>query len=62
MVNDHRKHDGATFFLCEFCGFGYGDIDTAEDCEQYCGTRGIVSADIRRRAVHVPRVQVVPMQ
>jgi hypothetical protein len=50
-----------TLFVCEFCGAGYEEIGTAEDCEEHCGTLGFTSAEIRKKAVHIPRIQVIPM-
>lgn len=61
MVSDQLQHDGSKLFLCEFCGFGYEDIETAENCEQQCGTRGFGSMQIRRKAVHIPKIQVIPL-
>jgi len=60
LVNEQLRHDGANVFVCEFCGSSYKDIETAEDCEQHC-TRGFASAKIRKRAIHVPRMEVIPM-
>lgn len=61
MVNE-ELHDGISLFTCEFCGSGYSDIETAEDCEQHCSTLGFASAEIRKRATHAPKTQVIPMR
>jgi len=61
MVTDLNETNGM-LFVCEFCGAGYENIETAEDCEEHCGTLGFTSAEIRRKATHVPRIQVIPMQ
>jgi hypothetical protein len=47
-------------FLCELCGFGYRDLETAERCEQYCYTHSRTSVALARKAVHKPQRQVVP--
>jgi hypothetical protein len=62
MVSDQPQNDGTRLFLCEFCGYGYEDIVTAEACELYCGKRGFASGEIRRKAVHIPRIQVIPVE
>lgn len=51
-----------TLFMCEFCGSEYKEIGTAEDCEEHCGTQGYASAEIRKKAVAVPKIEVIPMQ
>ena len=61
-VSDEPQDDGTRLFLCEFCGYGYEDIETAEACELHCGTRGFASAETRRRAVHIPKIQVIPVE
>jgi rubredoxin len=61
-VSDEPQNDGTRLFLCEICGYGYEDIETAEACESHCGTRGFASAEIRRKAVHIPRIQVIPVE
>jgi rubredoxin len=61
-VSDQPENDGTRLFLCEFCGYGYEDVETAEACESHCGTRGFASAEIRRKAVHIPGIQVIPVE
>ena len=39
MVNEYKLR-GRSIFKCEFCGFDYGDLETAERCEQYCYLHG----------------------
>jgi hypothetical protein len=39
MVSEKYTRRGMVY-LCELCGFGYADIDTAERCEQYCYSHG----------------------
>lgn len=60
MVADLNEINGR-LFVCEFCGAGYEDLETAEDCEEHCATLGFTSAEIRRKAIHVPKIQVIPM-
>lgn len=58
MVNE-LKRKGETIFLCELCGFGYRDLETAERCEQYCYTHSSCSPKITQKAVYKPRSQVL---
>jgi hypothetical protein len=60
MVNDIRKK-AETIFLCEYCGFGYGDIGTANECEEYCDTHDICSREITKKAIYKPSVGVMPI-
>ncbi len=61
MVREQPRDDGTMLFMCEFCGSAYMDIETAEDCEQHCSTRESASAEIRSKAVQVPKIQVIPV-
>lgn len=61
MVNEEIRHGGTALFVCEFCGSGYSEIGFAEDCEQHCGTLGFASAEIRRKAVYVPKIEIMPL-
>jgi hypothetical protein len=47
MVNEVRKKT-LTVYVCELCGFAYGDLETAEDCEQYCYSHGHNSRKITK--------------
>jgi hypothetical protein len=60
MVNELRWK-GQTVYECELCGFGYGDLETAERCEQYCYSHGISSPKITRKAMRKPSVPVDPI-
>ena len=60
MVNEVRSK-GETVYECELCGFGYGDLETAERCEQYCYSHGRPSQQITRRAVRKPPVRLDPI-
>ena len=53
--------NGTTMYLCEFCGFGYRTIETAEHCEQHCDGDGFTSPKIRRKAVYEPKIHVIPV-
>ncbi len=41
-------------FLCEECGFGYGDERTARECETYCEAHQSCSMEITAKAVYNP--------
>jgi len=58
MVNE-LKRKGQMVYLCELCGFGYEDMETAEQCEQYCDIHGGCSLEITRKAVYKPAVRVM---
>jgi len=59
VVSELKSTSGA-IFLCELCGFGYGDLETAERCGQYCYTHGRTSTALAGKAVHKPRGRVIP--
>jgi len=48
------KKDEKTIFICEVCGFGYEDKDTASECEEYCSTNNMCSIEITKKAIHYP--------
>jgi hypothetical protein len=56
---DELKRKNETVYLCELCGFGYSDLDTAEKCEQYCDTHGSCSLQITQKAIYKPAVRVM---
>jgi len=60
MVNEARW-SGGTVFECELCGSGYGDLETAERCEQYCYLHGRPSPTLRQKSLRKPAVQVDPI-
>ena len=60
MVNE-LIWKGHTIYQCELCDFGYGDLETAERCEQYCYSHGKPSLKITRNAIRKPRVRVDPI-
>ncbi len=46
--------DGKTLYLCDICGFGYIDAETARDCENWCRKTGTCSLEITKKAVLIP--------
>lgn len=47
-LNDQR------LFLCEICGLGYLERETAQKCEDWCGKTGTCSIEITKKAVYFP--------
>jgi len=45
---------GRTLFLCDVCGFGYLDVETARKCENWCRKTGTCSIEITEKAVYFP--------
>jgi hypothetical protein len=43
-----------TLFLCDVCGFGYLDVETARKCENWCRKTGTCSIEITDKAVYFP--------
>jgi len=41
-------------FLCEMCGLGYLDEETARKCEEWCKRTGTCSVEITKKAVYFP--------
>jgi hypothetical protein len=60
MVNELRWK-GRTIFECELCGFGYGGLETAERCEQYCYLHGKPSPKLCQKSIRKPPVHVDPI-
>jgi len=56
---DRITRKGKTLYVCELCGFGYGELNTAEQCEQYCAIHGSCSIEITRKAIFKPSVRVM---
>ena len=60
MVSKKRVGN-KTVFLCDICGLGYADRQTAQDCEDYCRThQGSCSTEISAKAVYVPGASTLP--
>jgi len=58
---DELKRKNEIVYLCELCGFGYRDLETAEKCEQYCDTHGSCSPEITQKAIYKPAIRVMPI-
>jgi hypothetical protein len=54
IVVREKKVGDQTLFLCEICGFGYLDRQTAEQCEDWCRETGTCSLEINKKAVYFP--------
>jgi hypothetical protein len=54
-----RKNEAV--YHCEICGFGYGDLTTAEACEEFCDAHGFTSQEIVRKAIRRPTIQVLAL-
>ncbi|HUK50365.1 MAG TPA: hypothetical protein VLV18_04965 [Terriglobales bacterium] len=59
MVEQVSDKKLRSVYLCELCGFGYMDLETAERCEQYCYTHAISSPKLTQKAVRKPTIQVL---
>jgi hypothetical protein len=59
LVSNELTRDGFEVFTCEFCGVGYRELKTAEECEECCGAHGFASAEIRRKSVRTPKIELV---
>jgi len=53
MVTESRV-GSKTVFLCEECGLGYADRETAKKCEDWCRKTGTCSLEITKKAVYFP--------
>ncbi len=48
------QHKARTVYLCEVCGFGYGEAEIATSCENFCKTHNSCSFEITKKAVFKP--------
>jgi len=48
---------GMIVYLCDVCGFGYADMNTAERCEQLGYSNN--ESTIQKRAIYKPKVKVL---
>ena len=56
MVTEKKVGD-RTVFLCDICGLGYSDKETAQECEDYCKAHpGACSVEISKKAVYFPEI------
>jgi len=60
MVDKIRKK-GETIYICELCGFGYEQLETAEQCEEHCDLHGSYSPEIHKQATSKPTVRLMPL-
>jgi hypothetical protein len=52
-----KKKIGTKFlFLCEICGLGYLDEETARKCEEWCKRTRTCSIEITKKAVYFPEL------
>ena len=57
MVTE-KKIGEKTVFLCDICGLGYSDRETAQECEDYCKAHpGACSVEISKKAVYFPEIE-----
>ena len=49
-----REHEGSPIYLCEICGLGYRDRETAHRCEAFCKEHDACSLEITKSAVFKP--------
>jgi hypothetical protein len=61
LVSNELTPDGFEVFTCEFCGFGYRELETTEECEECCGAHGFASAEIRRKSIRTSKIELVPI-
>jgi hypothetical protein len=53
-----KKIGEKTVFLCDICGLGYADRETAQECEDYCKAHpGSCSVEISKKAVYLPEIE-----
>jgi len=57
-VNETTRKDEIVY-ECEICGAGYGELDEAERCEEYCNAHGHCSPAILKNAVYKPTTQLL---
>ncbi|UCG36072.1 MAG: hypothetical protein JSV64_05440 [Candidatus Bathyarchaeota archaeon] len=48
-----------TLFLCEECGLGYVDRETAQMCEDWCRKTATCSLEITKKAVYKPNLSAL---
>ncbi|MHA1631351.1 MAG: hypothetical protein ACTSXC_00830 [Candidatus Freyarchaeota archaeon] len=48
------KVAGKIVHICEICGLGYGDEETAKSCQEYCSAYNVCSLEIARKAIFFP--------
>jgi len=58
---DKLQKKGEITYLCELCGFSYGTLENAEQCEEYCDIHGSYSPEIHKKAISKPTVQTMSL-
>jgi len=51
-----KKIGTQDLFICEICGLGYEDKETAQECEEWCRKTGTCNTEITKKAVYSPSV------
>ena len=59
MVSE-KKVGNKILFVCDICGLGYEDRETAQKCEEWCGKTGTCSIEITKKAVYFPNMPTRP--
>lgn len=54
VLVSERKLDSQIVFVCDECGLGYLDRETAQKCEEWCKRTGTCSIEITKKAVYFP--------
>jgi len=59
MVKE-KKVNTRIFYICEECGLGYKDKETAQECEEWCRKTGTCNIEITKKAVYFPGLPTFP--
>jgi len=54
MMVREKRVKGQIVYVCEICGLGYADRETANECEEWCRKTGTCSIKVTQKAVYVP--------
>lgn len=54
MVSE-KEHESEKIYVCDLCGYGYKNLETAERCEEWCATHKSCSIEITKDAVYIPK-------
>lgn len=61
MLVSEKKIGNKIAFLCDICGLGYADRETAQECEDYCRAhKGSCSFEISKKAIYLPGAPSLP--
>jgi hypothetical protein len=51
--------NGKSIFVCDICGLGYLDKETAQKCEDYCRAHaGSCIVEITKKAIYFPDMPI----